>query len=177
VERTVHRDREIRVENGKTTIYESVDGKLRTITHAPSAARALDADAEMALLCNIRDSLNRKLPMEVARVVKNGSTNEVEVILRATRFSPYDRATRRFVISAQKLTAAGSDLSIHFNADADGLSDLAGDFQDLLRKMGADCQAQGGDWFLDNQFNAEPAKGNGRPLSEVLAALNATSPK
>ncbi len=176
VERPVHVDREILVENGKTTIRESVDGTLRSITHAPATPVVLDANAEMALLCSIRDTLNRQLPMEMAQVVQTSSTPSVEVILRATRFAPYDRVTRRFVISAKQLTAAGNGLTIHFNADAQGQKDLAVDFQDLLRKMAADCQAQGGDWYVDNQFNADPVKANGRSLDDVLAALNTPTP-
>jgi len=159
------------VEGGRTTIHEKVDGTLKSITHAPSEPRALGADAEMALLCSIRDEINRKLPMEVARVTKDGSQNQVEVVLRATRFSPYDRATRRFVVSAQQLTAVGGNLTIHFNADPAGLSELAGDFREQLLKMGAECQAQGGDWYLDNQFQADPVRENARPMKDVLALL------
>lgn len=177
VEHTVYIDRTVFVDGGKTTIVEKVDGKVKSITHAPSEPKKLDENAEMAVLFNIRDEINRKLPMEVATIVGSGSNKTVEVVLRATKFAPYDRVTRRYVVSAGTLTAVGSDLTIHFNADQEGVSDLASDFQDLLLKMGNECLAQGGDWYLDNKFQAEPKKENAKPLKDVLADLDAAMKK
>lgn len=176
VERPVYVDRTVVVENGRTTTFEKVDGTLKSIVHAPSEPRVLGADAEMALLCSIRDEINRQLPLEVARVTKDaGGRNQVEVVLRATRFSPYDRATRRFVVNAQQLTAVGNGVTIRFNADQAGLAELAGDFREQLLRMGAECQAQGGEWYLDDKFQADPVRENARPLKEALALITTAS--
>ena len=113
----------------------------------------------------------------MANITVNGQARNVEVVFRATKFSPYDRVTRRYVINANTLSAAGNDLTIHFNADQEGIADLGSDFQDLLYKMANECQATGGDWYLDNKFQAEPKIENGKPLKGIIENMDAQEKK
>lgn len=169
IQRLVERDRV--VESGRTTTYEKVDGRLVAITHGTPAPAQLDDTAEMAALCNVRDEINRLCPLSLARITDTGAARQVEVILRATRFAPYDRVTRRFMVNVDRLEAVGTGLVIRFNNTPAGIRELAGDFKAQLKQLGEDCAKIGGDWYLDDQFQAEPKLENGKKLTAVVAGL------
>ena len=114
---------------------------------------------------------------EVASIAFNSANKTVEVVFRATKFAPYDRVTRRYVLDVNTLSAVGGDLTIRFNADKEGITDLGSDFEDLLFKMANECQATGGDWYLDNKFQTEPKIENGKPLKGIIDDMNAQMKK